>query len=97
MIPTTLLLAQGALMAIVILQAWQNMKLNRSLRGATINCLNLSGRLSASLSIASVMMQYLARAEDNDHASMVLTNDTVKEMHRAYFYATSGELMSEDV
>ena len=97
MTPTFLLLSQGALIALVVLQAWQNRALTRHLRGAALNSLCLSGRLSASLSIASVMMQYLARAENTDHASMVLTDDTVKEMHRAYYYAKSGEPMTEDV
>lgn len=90
------LIAQGVLIAVILLQMWQNQRLSNNLSRAVINCLHLSGRLSASLSIAKVFMQYLSDAETNGKAGMALTEDAVNEMHRAYFYAVNGQPMTED-
>lgn len=93
---TGYLIAQGVLIAIILLQMWQNYTLVRNLRAASLNGLHLSCRLTHALSIARVFMGYLSKAEDTDRACMTLTEGAVKDMHRSYFYAMNGQPMTED-
>lgn len=93
---TFILLTQGILIGIVLLQGWQNRQLVKTMEFGALNALLLSDRLVASLSIAKVFMAYLSRAEDMDRACMVLTEEAVKDMHAAYYFALNGTPMTED-
>ena len=89
-----LIVCQAATLLAAIWMAWRyHRDINRLLEVLA----STDQRLKSALSVARPFMVLLSGAETADRAQTAIDERSARDLHRAYHFARTGELMNEEV